>query len=201
MADPEEPSIELDLDKVEEASTRAHGLDFPRTWVSDMIEAGLRAIGWIINWIWVVLVLVIVVNVIMRYALARNFVWVEEVQWHMYAVGFMFGIGYALMHDSHVRVDVLAANFRPKVRAWIEIFAICVIILPMCYLIISYGIPFVEASYNRGERSSAPGGLANRWMIKSVIVLAFAYIALAAFARLLRVMAFLFNFPRARAVQ
>ncbi|MCC5993527.1 MAG: TRAP transporter small permease subunit, partial [Rhodobacteraceae bacterium] len=122
----------------------------------------------------------------------------EEVQWHMYAVGFMFGIGYALMHDAHVRVDVLAASFRQTTRAWIELFAIVAIILPMSWIIISYGIPFVEASYNRNERSSAPGGLANRWMIKSVIVLAFAYIGLAAFARLLRVCAFLFNFPRAR---
>jgi len=113
-------------------------------------------------------------------------------------VGFMFGIGYALMHDSHVRVDVLAATFRQRTRAWIEAFAIAVIILPMCWIIISYGIPFVEASYNRNERSSAPGGLANRWMIKGVIVLAFAYIALAAFARFLRVTSYLFNFPRAR---
>ena len=196
-----QPQIELDLDKVEDAGARSHGLDFPRTWLSDMIEKVLELFSYVLNSIWIILVLIIVANVTMRYVLGVNYVWIEEVQWHMYAVGFMFGIGYALMHDSHVRVDVLAANFRPKLRAWIELFAIVVIILPMCYLIISYGIPFVEASYNRGERSSAPGGLANRWMIKSVIVLAFGYIALAAVARLLRVMAFLFNFPRARAVQ
>ncbi len=195
------PHIDIDLEKVEDAGARSHGLDFPRTWLSDTIEAILGSISFVLNTIWILLVLIIVANVTMRYVLGVNYVWIEEVQWHMYAVGFMFGIGYALMHDSHVRVDVLAANFRPKTRAWIELFAIVVIILPMCYLIISYGIPFVEASYNRGERSSAPGGLANRWMIKSVIVLAFGYIALAAFARLLRVTAFLFNFPRARAVQ
>ncbi len=196
-----QPHIDLDLEKVEDAGARSHGLDFPRTWLSDMIEAVLGSISFVLNTIWIVLVLIIVANVTMRYVLGVNYVWIEEVQWHMYAVGFMFGIGYALMHDAHVRVDVLAANFRPKLRAWIELFAIVAIILPMCYLIISYGIPFVEASFNRGERSSAPGGLANRWMIKSVIVLAFAYIGLAAFARLLRVTAFLFNFPRARAVQ
>jgi hypothetical protein len=56
----------------------------------------------------------------------------------------------------------------------------------------------IEASYRRGERSSAPGGLTHRWMIKGVIVLAFAYIGLAAFARLTRVSSYLFNFPRAR---
>ncbi|ATX67004.1 TRAP transporter small permease subunit [Roseinatronobacter bogoriensis] len=190
--------FEIDLDKVEDAGARSHGLSFPRTWLSDMIETVLGSLSYVLNAIWFALVLIIVVNVTMRYALGINYVWVEEVQWHIYAVGFMFGIGYAVMHDAHVRVDVLAANFRPTLRAWIEAFSIVVIILPMCWLIISYGIPFVEASYNRGERSSAPGGLANRWMIKSVIVLAFAYIALAAFARLLRVSCFLFNFPRAR---
>lgn len=191
--------FELDLEKVEDAGARSHGLEFPRTWPSDVIEKVLELFSYVLNSIWIVLVLLIVANVAMRYILNVNYVWIEEVQWHMYAVGFMFGIGYALMHDSHVRVDVLAANFRQTTRAWIEFFAIVVIILPMCWLIISYGIPFVEASYNRGERSSAPGGLANRWMIKSVIVLAFGYIALAAFARLLRVLAFLFNFPRPRA--
>ena len=191
--------FELDLEKVEDAGARSHGLTFPRTWLSDMIEKVLELFSYVLNTIWIALVLIIVANVAMRYILNVNYIWIEEVQWHMYAVGFMFGIGYALMHDSHVRVDVLAANFRQTTRAWIELFAIVGIILPMCWLIISYGIPFVEASYNRGERSSAPGGLANRWMIKSVIVLAFGYIALAAFARLLRVLAFLFNFPRPRA--
>ncbi len=195
------PEIDLDLEKVEDAGARSHGLDFPRTWASDMIEAVLELLSYVLNSIWIVLVLIIVANVTMRYALGVNYVWIEEVQWHMYAVGFMFGIGYALMHDSHVRVDVLAANFRKTTRAVIEVFAIVGIILPMCWIIISYGIPFVEASFNRGERSSAPGGLANRWMIKSVIVLAFGYIALAAFARLLRVSAYLINFPRPRATQ
>ena len=198
MSQPQ-PEVNLDLHKVEDAGARSHGLEFPRTWLSDMIEKVLELFSYVLNTIWIILVLIIVVNVVMRYALGVNYIWVEEVQWHMYAVGFMFGIGYALMHDSHVRVDVMAANFRKRTRAWIEIVAIVGIILPMCWIIISYGIPFVEASYNRGERSSAPGGLANRWMIKGVIVLAFGYIALAAFARLLRVTSFLFNFPRARA--
>lgn len=192
------PVIDLDLEKVEDAGARSHGLIFPRTWPSDMIEKLLGSLSFVLNTIWIVLMVVIVLNVTMRYGLRVNYVWIEEVQWHMYAVGFMFGIGYALMHDAHVRVDVVAANFRLTTRAWIELLAIVLIILPMCWLIISYAIPFVETSYRRGERSSAPGGLGNRWMIKGVIVLAFAYIGLAAFARLLRVSSHLFNFPRAR---
>jgi TRAP-type mannitol/chloroaromatic compound transport system permease small subunit len=183
--------IELDLEKIEQASTRAHGLDFPRTWLSDKIEAVLNAIGGVINWIWAVLVLVIVVNVTMRYVLGVNYVWVEEVQWHMYAVGFMIGIGYAITHDGHVRVDVIAANLHPRTRAIIEAIGIVLLIFPLVYLMITYAYPFVERSWVRGEASSAPGGLTNRWVIKSVILIAFVYIGLAALARLLRVVAFL----------
>lgn len=194
-----QPQVELDLDKVEDAGARSHALSFPRTWPSDMIEAVLGSVSYLLNLIWILLVLVIVVNVSMRYGLNVNYIWVEEVQWHMYAIGFMFGIGYAVIHDAHVRVDVVAANLRLTTRAWIEFLTIVLIILPMCWIIISYAIPFVEISHRRGERSAAPAGLGYRWMIKSVIILAFAYIALAAFARLLRVTSYLFNFPRARA--
>jgi TRAP-type mannitol/chloroaromatic compound transport system permease small subunit len=190
---------QVDLDKVEDASARSHALHFPRTRISDAIETTLGSISVLLNLIWILLVLLIMVSVGMRYALNINYIWMEEAQWHMFAVGFMFGIGYAVIHDTHVRVDVLAVRFRPRTRAWIELLCIVCIILPMCGIIISYAIPFVEVSFQRSERSAAPGGLANRWMIKSVIVLAFGYIALAALARLLRVCAYLFNFPRARA--
>ncbi|MCC5992231.1 MAG: TRAP transporter small permease subunit, partial [Rhodobacteraceae bacterium] len=90
-----QPQIDIDLDKVEDAGARSHGLDFPRTWASDVIEKALELLSYVLNSIWIVLILIIVVNVIMRYALNVNYIWIEEVQWHMYAVGFMFGIGYA----------------------------------------------------------------------------------------------------------
>jgi TRAP-type mannitol/chloroaromatic compound transport system permease small subunit len=192
------PEIELDLDKVDEKSSRAHGLDFPRTLISDVIEAVLEFFGSIINWIWIVLVLVIVGNVVGRYVFAVNYIWIEELQWHMYAIGFMLGIGYALKHDAHVRVDVLAMTMRPRTRAWIELLGILLLLAPVIYMILTYAIPFVEASWRRGERSSAPGGLANRWAIKSVIIVAFVYLGLAALARLIRICAFLFGFPRPR---
>ncbi len=198
MAPPIKTDFELDLEKIEEAGSRTHALAFPRTWISDQIERGLGAFSWVVNWLWIILVLIIVVNVTMRYALRVNYVWVEEGQWHIYAVGFMIGIGYAILHDAHVRVDVLAMNFRLRTRAWIEMLMILLLIFPMVYLIISYAIPFVETSYVRGERSSAPGGLSHRWAIKAVIIVAFAYIGLAALARLLRVTAFLFGLPRPR---
>jgi TRAP-type mannitol/chloroaromatic compound transport system permease small subunit len=193
-----ERHIELDLNKVEDAGARGHALDFPRTWLSDIIEAVLGAIGAVINWIWIVLVLLIVGTVAMRHFVGGNTIGVEEAQWHLYAVGFMIGIGYAVLHDAHVRVDVLAMGFRRRTRAVIELLGIVLLIFPLVWFIVQYAIPFVEIAHRRGEISSSPGGLTHRWAIKAVIVIAFVYLGLAAFARLLRVCAFLFNFPRPR---
>jgi TRAP-type mannitol/chloroaromatic compound transport system permease small subunit len=196
-----QPQIELDLNKVEDASARGHALDFPRTWLSDIIETVLGAIGTVINWIWIVLVLLIVGTVAMRYFIGGNTIAIEEAQWHLYAIGFMLGIGYAVLHDAHVRVDVVAMNLRRRTRAVIELLGIVLLIFPLVWFIVQYAIPFVEIAYQRGEVSSSPGGLSHRWAIKAVIVIAFVYLGLAAFARLLRVCAFLFNFPRPRPVR
>lgn len=182
-------------DAQETIESRAQRLEFPRTRLSDAIERFVEAVGTVVNWIWAILMVIIVATVGLRYVIAGNTIWIEEVQWHLYSTGFMFALGYAILHDAHVRVDVLASRFRPKVRATIEFVLIVLILLPMVYLMLLYAIPFVEAAYSRGESSSAPGGLGQRWMIKGVIVLAFINIGLATLARLLRVCAYLFGTP------
>ncbi len=196
MTKPTEPKVEIDLKQVEAAAARAEGLTFPRTRPSDIIEKGLGFLFGFVHWIWLFLMLIIVGTVAMRHFIGGNTVWAEETQWHLYSVGFMLGIAAAIMSDSHVRVDVLASTFRKTVRAWIEMLMILLIIFPLCYIMIDYGYVFTERSWRLNERSSNVGGLTNRWAIKGVIVLAFALIALASFARLMRVTAFLFRFPR-----
>lgn len=196
MTDLKTPEIKIDLDQVEAAASRDDGLTFPRTRISDIIEKGLGYLFSVINWVWVILMLVIVATVLMRHFIGGNTVWAEETQWHLYAVGFMIGISAAFVADAHVRVDVLASQFRPKLRAWIELLMIVIIVFPLCWLIIDYGYAFTERSWRLNERSSNVGGLTNRWAIKGVIVLAFGLIALASFARLMRVTSFLFQFPR-----
>lgn len=193
----DKPQIVLDLEKIEAAASTPV-FEYPRTWLSDKIERVIDLIGGLVNWVWFLLVLIIVSNVMMRYVLSANYVWIEEVQWHIYAVGFMIGIGYTLRHDGHVRVDVVAAMLKPHTRAIIEFLGIVLFILPLVALMITHAIPFVERSWVRNEVSSAPGGLSNRWAIKSVIIVAFGLIGLAASARLLRVGAFLMGKPAAQ---
>ena len=188
--------VNLDLEAVEAAAARGHALDFPRTAISDAIDALVSAFHLVINWIWVLLMLLIVINVTLRYYFGTNYIAMEEMQWHLFAIGWMVGLAYAVKLDGHVRVDVLADRYRPRTRAWIELLGLLVFLLPLCGIMLYWGWPFVLRAWTINEVSAAPGGLPARWAIKSVILLGFGLLGLAALSRLLRVTALLFGLPR-----
>ncbi|MDE0662056.1 MAG: TRAP transporter small permease subunit [Gammaproteobacteria bacterium] len=167
-------------------------MELPETPISRLVDPVLDRIGNAVSWIWVVLLAVIVCNVVLRYALAEGRIEFEEIQWHLYSVGFMLGLGYALQHDAHVRVDVLHERFRPTTQAWIDLYGIVLFLFPFIALMLIYGVPFVVDSFVTGEISSSPGGLPYRWAIKSVLVLGFALLGIAALSRLTRLWKFLF---------
>ncbi|MCS5635356.1 MAG: TRAP transporter small permease subunit [Myxococcota bacterium] len=151
------------------------------------IDSLLRRGGEWISWIWLILLAVIIVNVILRYVFGSGRIELEEAQWHLYAVGFLAAIAYGVRTDSHVRVDVVHERLSPRMQAWIELYGILLLGLPFCALIVYFGIPFVSESFATGEVSPSPGGLPGRFLIKAALPLGLGLVALAFFARLLRV--------------
>lgn len=155
-----------------------------------------RLIGWFgeaASLLWTVLMLVIVFQVVLRYAFGLGSIMLEETQWHLYAVGFLLGLSFTEVRERNVRIDVLAENFSHKARLWIELFGITVFLLSFTLLVIWFAVPFVVASWQLNEVSAAPGGLPYRWVLKSFLVTAFALLALAGMSRLTRVWMALFG--------
>jgi TRAP-type mannitol/chloroaromatic compound transport system permease small subunit len=169
--------------------------ELPHTRLSTRIDAFLRRLEDGVSWVWLVLLGVIVVNVIARYAFAEGRIEFEELQWHLYAVGFLVGIAAAVASDTHVRVDVLRERFAPRTRAWIELYGLLLLFLPFVTLVLVYSVPFVALAYESGEVSVSAGGLPYRFLIKGALGAGFALLGLAGVARLLRVWAFLFGPP------
>lgn len=167
-------------------------LDLPDTAFSRLVDPLLVRIGNAASWIWVVLLAVIVCNVLLRYAFAEGRIEFEEIQWHLYSAGFMLGLGYALQADAHVRVDVLHERFQPTTQAWIDLYGLILAVLPFVALMLIYGAPFVADSFATGEVSNSPGGLPYRWAIKSMLLVGFGLLGLAAVSRLTRLWKFLF---------
>ena len=164
----------------------------PHTPISSRIDGLLEQVGQWVSIIWVVLLGVIVVNVLMRYVFSEGRIEMEELQWHLYSVGFLLGLSYAYQADAHIRVDVIHERLGPRMQAWIELYGIFLFMLPFVAMIIFYSLPFVASSFALSEISPSPGGLPLRWLIKAFLPLGFVLLLLAVISRLIRVWTYLF---------
>jgi TRAP-type mannitol/chloroaromatic compound transport system permease small subunit len=57
-----------------------------------------------------------------------------------YGALFLFASSHALIHEGHVRVDVLYANFSDKLRAWSNTIGSFFLGIPLCLTIIFLGM-------------------------------------------------------------
>lgn len=168
------------------------GLALPTTRLSRAVDPLLDGVARLASWIWIALLVVIVANVALRYLFGAGRIEFEELQWHLYALGFLVGLAAADRADAHIRVDALRDRFSPTLRAWIELYGLLLLFGPFVALVCISAAPFVAESFAQGEVSPSPGGLPLRWAIKACLPLGFALLGLAGLSRLSRVWTFLF---------
>ena len=94
------------VDNTQAFSRLLDHLDLPETALSRRVDPLLDRLGRAVSWLWLVLLLIIVVNVTLRYLFGEGRIELEEIQWHIYSLGFLLGLSYAYQSDSHIRVDV-----------------------------------------------------------------------------------------------
>ena len=169
--------------------------ELPHTRLSRFVDTSLARLGAAASWLWLVLLVLIGLSVVLRYVFGQGRIELEELQWHVYALGFLLAIPVAVATDDHVRVDVLHERTPLRWRAWVELYGIALLLLPFVALVLFYALPFVGRSFAVGEVSQAPGGLPLRWLIKAALPAGFALLAVAALARASRASACLFAWP------
>lgn len=130
-------------------------------------------IGYLAAVIMILMVLNVFYDVVMRYFFNNSSVGMQELEWHLFSVLFLFGISYTLKEDGHVRVDVIYDNLSVKKKAVINILGTIFFLIPFSFLIIHGSIDFVVESYKLEEISGDPGGLTHRYLIKAAIPTAF----------------------------
>lgn len=173
-------------------SAHQHAADtLPQTRLSRLVEPLVYKLGGIAAAGWVLLVLAILASVTMRHGLSASTVMMEEIQWHLYAIGIAFALSFSMVTDSHIRVDVMRAWLNKRTVVWIDIIGTVAMLIPYTLFVVYYGIDFAHESFIRDEISLSPGGLPYRWAIKSFLPLAFLLVGLVAVSNLSRHIAYL----------
>lgn len=152
-------------------------------------------LGWISSILFILLVVNVVYDVIMRYAFNDVSIAFQELEWHLFAAVFLLGIPYAIKAGGHVRVDIFYERLSLRAQAVIDILGTLFFLLPFCLLVAYFGIDFAKESYELGETSGDPGGLPYRWLIKSMISVSFIFMTISGLGLLIHSLNKMFN-PR-----
>lgn len=148
--------------------------------LESFFDRSSNAMGWIAG----ILNLVMLVNVfydsIMRYFFRTGSIALQELEWHLFSIVFLFGMAYTLKEDGHVRVDILYERFSPRWKAVVNIAGVLLFLIPLSVLIIEGSIWYVQEAYTLNEISGDPGGLTHRWLIKAVIPASFVFLIISA---------------------
>ncbi len=144
-------------------------------------------------WFNFVLIFLILITVVLRYGFHRNgllldwpLVPMEELQWHLYSVPFMFGLAYAITKDSHIRIDILRLHMSKKLKHIFEILGIILLLMPCTIILFDFSLDYTIYAITHHESSQSTMGLPHRWIVKSVIPLSMILIFLASLARLIQ---------------
>jgi len=141
--------------------------------IADGIDILNKRIGQLVSWIVTLLVAVVFIDVVMRYAFSTSFVFTQELEWHLFGSIFLMGAGYTLLCDQHVRVDVIYQRLSPKGQAWVNLLGCIFFLFPGAILIIYTSSVFTFESFKFMEGSPDPGGIPFRFILKGCVPLGF----------------------------
>jgi len=130
------------------------------------------------SWLTLLLVIVIILDVCLRYIFSITSSASFELEWHLFALIFLLSAGWTLKEDQHVRVDVFYQKFSDKQKAWVNLLGVIFLLLPLCVIGASEGFQFAANAWKLDETSPDPGGLPARYIIKGAIPVGFILLGL-----------------------
>ncbi|MBK7873809.1 MAG: TRAP transporter small permease subunit [Saprospiraceae bacterium] len=149
------------------------------------IDGFNERVGRGVAWLNTLLVLLVCFEVALS-MFNRSANWLTELEWHVFALIFLLGAGYAFKHDRHVRVDLFYTKFSPKDRALTDLIGNILFLIPWCIAVAYFSFFYAVESWKINESSPDPGGLPARYFIKFSIVVGMLLLLLQAISSTLK---------------
>ena len=154
--------------------------------ISRGIDALNLWVGRFVAWSTALVVMVVFVDVVMRYAFNKSFVFTQEMEWHLFSFIFLMGAGYTLYTKGHIRIDLLYMKFPPRGRALIDVVGYLVIFFPIMFILVVSSFDMAKDAYEIREVSQFTPWQPILWPFKSVICVGFSLLILQGIAEFLR---------------
>jgi TRAP-type mannitol/chloroaromatic compound transport system permease small subunit len=150
------------------------------------IEAFIDWTGRTVSWLSLLLVLVMFLVVVLRYAFDTGSIALQEITTYLHATVFLVGMAYTLQQDAHVRVDIFYTRFSKRGKAWIDLFGALFLLLPFMLFVSWISWLYIADSWSVLEGSREAGGLPGVFLLKSLILVMTSLLSLQAFTQIAR---------------
>ena len=134
--------------------------------------------GRTMSWCAVALVLMVVLEVFMRYAVNRTIMWSTE-------TGLMFGTAlycggwaYVHRHRAHIRIDILYMQMPARVRAIFDVTGTLILFFPLMLVLIQSSAFYTWRGYTTGEMSNLTFWYPPIWPWRTIVLLGFVLLTL-----------------------
>ena len=173
--------------------------------ISAGIDRFLQILARTTGWLFLVAILIICFDVFSRkfgYQLPYfTSTRLQELEWHVTSTLFLCWLGYGIVKNTHVRIDVFTSHLAQRKRDWIDFLGSIVFALPYCLVVIPYCFEYFLTSLQQLEASDAPNGLPARYIIKGILVFGLFCVLLGVISLLLRKFVDLFGPPEMHSVK
>jgi TRAP-type mannitol/chloroaromatic compound transport system permease small subunit len=116
-----------------------------------LIDGINEVVGRIVSVVALVFAAIIIYDVFMRYVLGQPTRWAFDITKQLYGFYFVMLGGYALRHQSHVRVDLLTARMGWGLRRWVELAGYAIFFFPFAVIFALRSWDFALTSWSQGE--------------------------------------------------
>jgi len=158
--------------------------------LSRLIDALNEVVGRLTYWLVLVAVLVSAGNATIRYTFNMSSNAWLEIQWYLFSAVFLFCAGYTLLHNQHIRIDVVTGRLSRRAQAWIDILGTLLFLMPMALTILWLSWPVFVDAYQRHEVSTNAGGLII-WPARLMVPIGFLLLVLQGISEVIKRIAFL----------
>jgi len=162
--------------------------DMP-TWMSKTIvgiDRFSKAIGNIVCWITIPLILGMVYEVFARKLFLSPTIWAYDMSRFLYGALFMLGAGYALSKGVHIRADFLYRNFKVKTQGTVDFWLYLLFYFPGLLVFLYMTIGFVQESIMRGEKGMDTTWMPYMWPIKTCLLIGIIFLLIQGISEILK---------------
>lgn len=154
------------------ATFRGLYVHYPLIFASFIIAAFVKKYS--VAWLALMVVLAELLIVITRFVFSYEQTFMGDLVRFWYAGLFLMAAAYTLKAEGHVRVDVLYAGKPFRFKAWVNIFGILCLGLPLCWIILGIGMwestSVLNSPIATFEISQASYGLYIKYLLAAYLV-------------------------------